>query len=562
MIALLQAIRPFVSRALVLSVAINLLQLAPVIFMIQVFDRVIISGSKETLAVLILLTALAQLFWLGLDIVRSRILLSASSYLDRFIGPQLFEYASTPTTVRAMRANGDFRDLTALRLFVSGPALLALMDIPWVALYCLVLFIFHWSLGLTGFVSACVLIAVATWNELSTRTGLELVENEGRHSSSLLDEATRNQEAISALGLIDGVKQRWVTSTHRTQNALRRASIAASTFASTTKQVRQFIQTLILAQGVYLVIGEHASPGIMIAATVVLGKALAPIDSIVATWKITVDARSAASKLRESLTDQGEECGGIELSPPQGHIRCESLYFRMPASDHALINGISIGIPAGQSVMIIGPSGAGKSTLAKLLVGAWSPMHGCVRLDGTDVALWRPSMRAEHFGYLPQDIQLFSATVHENIGRFSSADSEMVFAAAKMAGVHNTILHLPRGYETVIGNNGHLLSGGERQKIGLARALFGNPRIVVLDEPSAFLDRTGERDLMDCIRALKSKGTTVIFVSHRLDFASQFDRVVALRNGSISKDCTGLEFDSTLMRIAQGNQHSQQFCVP
>jgi PrtD family type I secretion system ABC transporter len=393
--------------------------------------------------------------------------------------------------------------------------------------------VFHWWLGAIATLGAVALVALAILNERLTRAPLQRMQEEARRAGACMDSGVRNAEAVHALGMLGDFQVRWQRFNSRVIDSQVDAGRAGSLCGGATRFVRLAIQVLMLAAGAILVIEQETTAAVMIAGTLILARALAPVESAILTWKGLVEAHAAWRRLQKSLPDATQVDTGLELPIPIGRVELERVVFALPGSDRALLRGLSFALAPGESLALVGPSASGKSTLARLIIGLWNATSGTVRLDGADVSRWPRSQLGRHIGYLPQDVQLFSGTVGENIARLKDARAEDVIAAATRAGVHEMVLRLPKGYDTEVGANGVALSGGQRQRIGLARALFGAPRLVVLDEPNANLDSEGEAALVEAMRELREAGATLIVVSHRPSLLADVDKLLVLKDGQI-----------------------------
>jgi PrtD family type I secretion system ABC transporter len=515
-------LRPFFAYAGFFSLAINLLLLAPPLYMLQVFDRVISSRSEETLIALTLATLGAIALMAFLDALRARLLAVAGIALDRRLGPQVLE------GLLGRFSGVDFpnalRHVATLRGFLGGNGVLALFDAPWMPFFLLIIFLFHPLLGGIALAGAFAMWLLAFLNERLARKPLERLQGEGRRAGRFIDMSSRNAEVIGALGMLPAVLQRWARLNDTVLQEQRRASTIGGRFSGLTKFCRQLIQMAMLAAGAWLVLEEHVTAGVMIAATILLARALAPVEILVAGWRSLVDARGAWRRLDELLEANPPAPPGTELPVPRGRIDIEQVSFK-------IIKKASVRLAPGESLGIIGPSASGKSTLARLMVGVWKPQSGVVRLDGADVAAWPREKLGPHIGYLPQDVELFAGTVAENIARLEEPDAPEVIRAAQRAHVHEMILRLPKGYDTEVSDG---VSPGQRQRIALARALYRNPRLVVLDEPNANLDHEGDEALLRTLARLKEEGVTVVVIAHRPSLLRGMDRMLVLREGMVA----------------------------
>jgi PrtD family type I secretion system ABC transporter len=526
--------RPFFVYAGLFSLCMNLLMLAPSLYMLQVFDRVITSRSNETL-VMLTLAATGALIVMGLlDLLRARLLAAAGTALDTMLGPRVLDgLLANAAKLGGTEYVHGLRDVSALRSFLTGNGIFALFDAPWLPFYVLIIFVFHPLLGWVALSGAVLLVLLAVLNEKLTRERLEDVQSGSRQASRYIDLSLRNAEVVSALGMTHAVTRRWASLNSNVQKLQNETGHVAGQISGATKFLRQFIQTAMLCTGAYLVIDQHVTGGVMMAATIILSRALAPVEMLISGWRSLVDARSAYKRLDELLSSRAARHRATKLPAPKGKLTADRVLFAAPNSEKAIVRGVSFELAAGESLGLIGPSASGKSTLARLLIGVWKPTAGTVRLDGADVSKWPRERLGRYVGYLPQDVELFSGTVADNIARLGKPDPRAVVEAAKRANAHDMILHLPQGYDTQIGEGGAALSGGQRQRIGLARALYGNPRIVVLDEPNANLDSEGEVALMLAIAGMKRDRVTLIVISHRPSLLAGVDKLLILREGMI-----------------------------
>jgi ATP-binding cassette subfamily C protein EexD len=425
-------------------------------------------------------------------------------------------------------------DLTSLRQFLTGNGVFAFFDAPWLPIYIAVMFMFHPYYGWVAIASAIVLLILAYANEKVTGKALGEANKENIAATLNTTKNLRNAEVIESMGMLDTLIARWSQRQRKVLLLQSNASDKGGVVSTLSKTFRSWVQSLILGLGAYLAIQHEINAGLVIAGSVLLGRALAPIDLIIGSWKGFISARTQYNRLNDILDKMHAEPQRMPLPAPKGNIQVENLIIGAPGSKTPILKGIGFGVPAGAVVGIIGPSASGKSTLARALMGVWAPQHGSVRLDGADLHQWDKELLGPHIGYLPQDIELFEGSISENIARFATIDPEKVVQAAQIAGVHEMILLLPEGYDTVIGSDGVNLSGGQRQRIGLARALYGIPKVILLDEPNSNLDEVGERALAHAIQYLKQAGSTVFVITHRTSILSQLDRLLVMQNGAIT----------------------------
>lgn len=518
------------------SLFVNFLMLVPSFYMLQVYDRVIGSGSESTLVMLTLILILLLATMGALEWVRSRIMVRISTRLDTLLGGRLYDASFKQALYSGgMNASAQpLNDMTGLRQFLTGNGLFAFFDAPWLPVYLAVMFMFHPWFGWFAVLCALVLIALAWANERLTNQSLKDANKENIAATAFTNKNLRNAEVVESMGMLPQLRRRWQEKNNRVLELQGVASDRAGSITAISKTTRMLVQSLILGLGAYLALEQEISPGLMIAGSILLGRALAPIDLMIGSWKGFSTARGQYERLNELLAKIAAEPDRMSLPAPQGELSAESLMVTPPGSQQPVIRGVSFRVAAGESVGIIGPSGAGKSTLARALLGIWPASHGKVRLDGADVFTWKRDELGPYIGYLPQDIELFEGSISENIARFGEVDPVAVVEAAKLAGVHELILRLPQGYDTVIGASGGGLSGGQRQRIGLARAVYGQPKLIVLDEPNSNLDDQGERALALAMQQLKAAGTTLFVITHRTSVLGAVDKLMVLRDGALA----------------------------
>jgi ATP-binding cassette subfamily C protein len=515
------------------SLAINLLYLAGPLYMLQLYDRVVPSGSKVTLLMLTLALLLAYLALAGLDVARARVLTRASVRLDQRIAPRVIAAIIHRPVGAGSVLSQPLRDFDSFRQFVSGAGIHAIFDLPWAPIYIAVIFMLHWMLGVFALACSAVLILMALINEMLVRSPLSEANAAASRNYSFTDMSLRNVEAIRAMGMTGGLLRRWA----RDRNYLMERQVVASDRAATTQSIVRFLrlsmQSVILGLGAYLVIEHTTTAGTMFAASLLLGRALQPVEQITGSWRTLVSVRNAVRRLSDLFAGSAAADQSLSLPRPAGRLSVEGLIFVAPGISKPLLRGLSFDLEPGEVLGVVGPTGAGKSTLARQLVGVLAPSAGVVRLDGADVTAWARGALGQHVGYLPQDIELFSDTVAANINRFQTGDDEATIRAAKLAGMHELILRLPQGYDTPVGEGGAVLSGGYRQRVALARAVYGDPSLVVLDEPSSNLDADGDVALTNCIRELKERGVSVVLISHRPGTIGVADKILVLKDGAV-----------------------------
>jgi PrtD family type I secretion system ABC transporter len=543
------------------SLFVNVLTLTTSIYMLQVYDRVFSSRSGETLVMLTIVAIGGLLVMMALDILRSRLLLGVGMMLDAALGPTVLkavlERSAGPS---ANHQAGSLRDVGALRGYLGGNGVISLFDAPWLPFYVFVIYMFHPLLGLTALGAALMLLLLAWANEKFTRKLLEETTALTRRAASFIDGGVRNAEIISALGMLPAVTARWSKLNNAviaTQMAAgRRSGIATGI----SKFARMLVQVGMMGLGGWLVIHQELSGGGMIATTIILARALAPVEALIGAWKGFVEARASYIRLDQMLKQLPPETVPLELPAPKGALTVERIVMVTGTENRQILKGVSFSLASGDSLGVIGPSAAGKSTLSRILTGAWKPTAGVVRLDGADILTWEKSVLGRYLGYLPQDVELFPGTVAENIARLGDARPDEVVKAGQRAFVHDMILRLPKGYDTEVGEGAVFLSAGQRQRIGLARALYGSPKLIVLDEPNASLDGEGEEALMSSLAHLKAEGVTVIIVSHKPSVLSQVDKMLVLREGQVEafgsrQEVMGRFSKPQELRIAESKNH-------
>jgi ATP-binding cassette subfamily C exporter for protease/lipase len=520
---------------LIFTIVVNVLMLTPTLYMLQLFDRVMISQNELTLiaftlAMLLLLAVMAFAEW-----SRALLLVRIGVKLDERLNSRVFN-ASFESHLQQLGANPSqaFSDLTTVRQFLTGAGLFAFMDAPWTPIYMVVLYLLHPLLGLLSVIFTLLIVMVAFVSHRLTYKTIDAALEAGAHAQSFVQGKLRNGEVIEAMGMLGALRSRW-QARHRRHLALQgKAQDMAVRVETFTKFLRYTQQSLTLAAGAILVVHGELSPGAMIAANMLMGRASQPIEQIVSTWKSFLSARKSFGRLDALLARHPTRDLGLVHSVLRGHVRVEALQACAPGRAAPILKGLSADFPAGTVVAIIGPSGSGKSTLARALVGIWPDVEGEVLIDDVPIQSWSRAALGPYLGYLPQDIELFEGTIAENISRFGEIDSAKVIRAAERAGVHQMILRFPRGYDTPIGEAGNLLSGGQRQRIGLARAMYGDPSVIVLDEPNANLDDVGETALVKAVQELKTQGKTVFLITHRMSVFGVADRILVLRDGAIA----------------------------
>ncbi|MBH3308624.1 type I secretion system permease/ATPase [Pseudomonas mosselii] len=530
----LRACRAGLGNVALFTAVINVLMLAPALYMLQVYDRVLSSRNEMTLLMLSLMVLGVFAFMGLLEWLRSQVVIRLGTRMDMNLNPRVFEAAYEASLAGHRGAAGQMlADLTALRQFATGQALFAFFDAPWFPVYLLVMFLFSPWLGLMALLGAVLLTLLAWVNERLTQAPFaeagQLSQQAGLEASANL----RNAEVIEAMGMLAAVRQRWARLHHGFLARQNLGSERTAAVTALTKTVRLALQSLVLGLGAWLAIEQLITPGMMIAGSILMARVLAPIDQLIGAWRQWSGARLAYHRLNALLQAQPPRPAGMPLPTPLGKLAVEQVGATLPGSSRLCLNNLGFELPAGESLGIIGPSGSGKSTLARLLVGAVVPASGKVRLDGADLRVWDRGALGQHIGYLPQDVQLFAGSIADNIARLGAVDAQQVVAAAQLAGVHDMILKLPGGYDTLLGEGGLGLSGGQRQRIGLARALYGLPALIVLDEPNSNLDEAGEQALVEAIARLREHKRTLILITHKSSLLAGLDNLLMLKGGQL-----------------------------
>ncbi len=516
------------------SAIINLLMLVPSLYMLQVYDRVLGSRNEITLLMLTLLMLGAYAFMSGLELIRSFVLIRVGAKFDMQLNKRVYTAAFEHNLKNGTSNAGQaLQDLTTIRQFLTGNALFAFFDAPWFPIYLIVIFLFEPTLGLFALCGTLVLIVLAIVNERITHTPLKEANTMAIQSVGMANNNLRNAEVIESMGMLPNLMGRWFKLHTKFLQLQAVASEKAGIIAGATKFVQVSLQSLTLGFGALLVLEHKISAGMMIAASILVGRALGPVQGVIGVYKNWSGATSAYERLVSLLTANAARSAGMPLPKPLGAIAVEGVAAAPPGSQTPLLKGINFSLQAGDILGVIGPSGSGKSTLARLIIGVWPTMAGKVRLDGADIHQWNKGELGPHLGYLPQDIELFAGTVSENIARFGNVDPDMVVAAAQRAQVHEMILHLPKGYDTMLGEGGLGLSGGQKQRVGLARAMYGDPALVVLDEPNSNLDDIGEAALVRAVGELRKRGKTVVVITHRSNIIGATNKLLVLRDGTV-----------------------------
>lgn len=533
---MLDGLRPTLKRVVLTGVAVNLLSLAPTLYMLEVYDRVLNSRSHVTLAMLTLLALGMLLLMEVMEWVRAQMLHRAGLALETRLGARVFDASFEGNLRLGRRSPQALHDLRALREFFASPAALALLDAPLALAFLALLFLIHPALGVFSLAIAALQVGLAWLTERGTRKPLAEATRGAVAAQGYARSALRNAQVVQAMGMYAPLLARWREKHRGVIRLQAQASDEAGGKSAAAKLAQNVLSSGLLGLGCWLMLrGELAGGGsMMIVASMLGGKAVAPLVQAIASWKTVGNAREARERVERLLEQVPARHAGMALPPPQGAVAVENVVAAAPGTDTPILRGVSLALAQGQALMVVGPSASGKSTLARLLVGIWPAASGKVRLDGADVYSWNKAELGPRIGYLPETVELFEGTVAENIARFGEVDIGRVEAAAKAVGLHEAILSLPEGYGSRVGDDGCFLSGGLRQRVGLARAVYGEPRFIVLDEPNSSLDEAGEAALLRTLMALRAGGATLVVVTHRMTVLPVADLVLVLRQGQVA----------------------------
>ena len=515
------------------SFAANILMLALPIYTLQVLDRVVSTGSMQTLFMLTVVIGGLLIAYGAFMAVRSATLIRLGQWFDKQVGSKLVALSLSISAIApGVSASQYLRDLTNIKTFIMGPSLTALFDAPWSIIYFAVIFMIHPMLGVVSIVGGIALMFFAILNERAAKKATNKANEISVKTMGAIETSSRNSEVIEAMGMMDYVVNKWREKNDEMLDLQAVAGGRSNLVTSAAKAVRSLLQVMIMGVGAYLVINNSLTVGGMIACSILAGRALAPFEIAISGWNQVTSARQSYERLKKVIDNSPQRVESISLPAPEGSLLVEKLVFAFPGTEKAIIRGVEFALNPGDILGIIGPSASGKTTLAKLMVGVWKPSNGAVRLDSADVYSWNRADFGQHIGYLPQDVELFEGTIRENIARMKAdASDEDVVAAGKISGAHEMILRLPEGYDTHIGAGGANLSAGQRQRVGLARAFFGNPKFLVLDEPNSNLDDIGENALVMAIKNAKELKITTVIIAHRPTVLNFVDKILLLRDG-------------------------------
>ena len=515
---------------------VNFLLFISPIYMMQVYDRVLTSRSIETLLYLTLIALFVLAMLAVFEHVRGQMLVNLGEWIDAYLSRSLFARMISASIGTDSYQGDRLRDLATVRSFVGSPALTAVLDAMWTPMFIAVAFLLHPLLGIVALGSAMFLFALAWLDEVTTRAPLQRAGQAASASTAHALSSARNAELIESMGMLDVVGARWFAKNRDALVQARDASMRSKKIVAISRFFRLAVYIAVLGAGAWLAVNREITGGVMVAASIIVSRALAPIEQAITVWRQLVSVRLAIHRLNDNFTQVHRVETSLALPAPAGRLSAENLVYQPPKAEKPILRNVNFVIAPGECVAVVGPSGSGKSTLARLLVGAYRPTAGHVRLDAADVQQWRRTDLGKHVGYVPQTVQLLPGTIRDNISRMRDAadfDEEEIIAAAQGAGVHDLILRLPKGYDTLIGDGGLMLSGGQRQRIALALALFGMPRVVILDEPNSNLDTEGESALVRAITLLREAGSTVVVITHKLNLINVSDKVLVMRDGAV-----------------------------
>ena len=530
----MRTLRPAILVAIIFSLFINVLALVSPIYMLQIYDRVLSSRNEMTLLFITIIAVFLFVIYSILEAMRTQVLVRAGIKFDGEVRGPVFKSVLDGTLTGRGGGPQAFRDVDIVREFMTGAGLIAFCDVPWIPVFVFVCFVLHPYFGILAIIAGLIILALAVWNDFATRVPLQRATVASIGAQNDASTTLRNAEVMHAMGMWRGLQRRWELRRDDLIAWQASASDRGGGIMASIKLVRQVVQTLILGGGAYLAITGKISAGAMIAASILVGRALAPIEAAVGQWKHFIAARGAWDRVQ--ATFRSNEAGGsrMPLPAPKGKLSAEAASIVPPGGTRAVVHGVTFALEPGTTLGIIGPSAAGKSSLMRGIVGVWPVAAGAIKVDGFDLRQWDPLQLGQYVGYLPQDVELFSGTVADNVARFSDFKIDEVIEAARIAGVHEMVQALPNGYDTQIGEGGTALSAGQRQRLALARAMFRRPPLLVLDEPNASLDASGEQALAQAIAYMK-RTTTIIFSTHKTNLLGLADKIMLLQNGQVAQ---------------------------
>lgn len=533
---------------------INLLLLSTPIYSMQVLDRVLSSRNLDTLLMLSLVIVLALALLGFLQGARAFAMNRMGNWFEKKLSEIVFASSVHASLLSKSNANSQqMRDLQTVKTYITSPGLIAMMDLPWALIFLIVLFMLHVAMGVLTIIGGALLIIVGLLADRSTKPLLEQNNENFVRSMRYVEQSARNAEVVKVMGMLDFVIHSWQKLNKKVQTTQSLTVDRQAVFTEITKFIRTVIQISVTGVGAYLVIHDQFSSGAIIASSSLVGRALSPFEVAINSLKGYINCKTAYHRLNNSFVVAGHGDNNMSLPEPEGRMEVENLYFAPPGAQKHILKGITFNLNPGETLVVVGPSASGKTTLAKVLVGCYDPSIGSVRVDGASLKDWKPSELGKYMGYLPQDVELFSGTVKDNIARMDSkADSEDVVMAAQLAGIHDMILQLPKAYDTEIGPDGSVLSGGQKQRLGLARAFYGKPKLMVLDEPNASLDALGEQALASAIEFAKDEKITTILISHRPSILNLADKIMVMKDGMLVAFGSKAEMMSNVQKLMSG----------
>lgn len=534
------------------TACMNMLLLVPSLYMLQVYDRVLTSRNAFTLLMLSLIILVLFIIYAALDMIRSQTVIEVSKKIDAELNDRAFNAAFEQNLkTKGVNAGQALNDLTTIRQFVTGPSLYAFFDAPWFPFYLIVIFLFNFWLGVYSTVCVLILIVLAVINERITHEPLAEASTKSVQSSMVVTNNLRESEVLESMGMLPAIRSRWFALHSQFLDFQSIASKRAASLGAITKFARTLMQSFALGIAAFLVLQNEISPGMMIAATILLGKATSPVETVIGSWRQWRGTVSSYERLKKLFIDNPARVLGMSLPRPKGFISFEGVFAAPPGVSKPVLKNVSFAIAPGDVLGVIGPSAAGKSTLARVILGIWPSSPNPARIDGADAYRWNKDELGPAIGYVPQDIEIFPGTVSENIARFTDFKSEDVVEAAQAAGIHDLVLRMPEGYDTRIGDGGYGISGGQKQRIALARALFGKPAIIVLDEPNSNLDEQGEQALVAAIQGLKARKATVVVITHRIPILQGTTKLLVLQDGMAKLFGPSVEVMQALTKAAE-----------
>jgi ATP-binding cassette subfamily B protein len=539
------------------SCAINILVMFMPIYTMQILDRVVTSGSVDTLILLTVITFIATVVMIALEGCRSLAMQKIGEWLEKTMSEELLHRAIASTILNPGSSGAQvLRDMGTIRSFISGQAIIALFDIPWAIMFFVLMLMINPTIAFIAFIGILLIILLAIFNEYATSKNLKTANEMQVKNYMEIEAAIRNAEVVESMGMGKSIVRMWDEKNKKSFELQQKSNLLGTIISSVSKLLRMVLNTFVLAGGIYVSLSSQTTVGGILACSMLMGRVMAPVDIIISSSKMISGARVAYARLQNMLVNIPMRNKAMELPAPTGRIDVMQLVYAPAGSQRVILKGLSFTVPAGECIGVIGPSGCGKSTLMKLMIGVWKPVQGSVRLDGADVYTWNRDYFGEYVGYLPQDIEIFNASIKDNISRLAEKpDPAKVVHAAKIAGIHELILSMPNGYDTIIGPGQIMLSGGQKQRLALARAFYGDIKLLILDEPNSNLDQVGEQCLMNAIYYAKQKKITVVFTTHKMNMLGITDRILVIHEGNVA---AYNERDIILKQMAEQQQVAQQ----